>query len=187
MRRREANRLAAQRFRSRKKGYQDSLEEKVRQLEEDKDSLVRRLTETAVAPLPLRKKSFEARAELLVDDYRAPIGRDHSPVQRPNNLLALATSPDRATEPDIRIAALESANRRLQDELRTVSDENDKLRDELEQWRRWDREQREASWARENASRDPRVSICGPSELGTYSQAILIGSPTHLIPQARAA
>ena len=179
--------MAAQRFRSRKKGYQDSLEEKVRQLEEDKDSLVRRLTETAGAPLPPRKKSFEARAELLVDDYRAPIGRDHSPVQRHSNLLALATSPDRATEPDIRIAALESANRRLQDELRTVSDENDKLRDELEQWRRWDREQREASWARENASRDPRVSICGPSELDTYSQPILIGSPTHLIPQSRAA
>ena len=41
LRRREANRLAAQRFRSRKKGYQDSLEERIRILEEEKDLVAR--------------------------------------------------------------------------------------------------------------------------------------------------
>lgn len=111
LRRREANRLAAQRFRSRKKGYQDSLEEKVRQLEDDKELLVRRLTEG-----PSR-------------DYKA------APV------------PEVTVDIDVRLAALESANRKLQDELKTVSEENERLREELDQWRRWEREQREASWA----------------------------------------
>lgn len=47
VRRREANRLAAQRFRSRKKGYQDSLEERIKALEEERDGLLRRQGETA--------------------------------------------------------------------------------------------------------------------------------------------
>ena len=111
LRRREANRLAAQRFRSRKKGYQDSLEEKVRQLEDDKELLVRRLTEGT--------------------------GRD---IKQTSALEA-------ATDIDVRVAALESANRKLQDELRIVSDENERLREEIDQWRRWEREQREANWA----------------------------------------
>jgi hypothetical protein len=46
VRRREANRLAAQRFRSRKKGYQDSLEERIKALEEERDGLLRRQGET---------------------------------------------------------------------------------------------------------------------------------------------
>lgn len=107
LRRREANRLAAQRFRSRKKGYQDSLEEKVRQLEDDKELLVRRLTDR-------REEGFA------------------SSPQRP----------DPASEADVRVAALEAANRRLQDELRFVHEENDQLHKQLDQWKRWDRERR---------------------------------------------
>jgi hypothetical protein len=94
LRRREANRLAAQRFRSRKKGYQDSLEEKIRVMEDERDVLLQRLGE---APGD---------------------GKD-------------------ATDPDVRVAALESANRHLRDELGSLREENDRLRDELEAWRRW--------------------------------------------------
>ncbi len=94
LRRREANRLAAQRFRSRKKGYQDSLEEKIRMMEDERDVLLQRLGE---AP----------------GDAKDP------------------------TDPDVRVAALESANRHLRDELGSLREENDRLRDELEAWRRW--------------------------------------------------
>lgn len=110
LRRREANRLAAQRFRSRKKGYQDSLEEKVRQLEEDKELLVRKLTD-------------------------AP--------DRPSRLSSAVTSPERrdaTADVDVRVAALEAANRRLRDELRVVHEENDRLHEELDEFRRRDRE-----------------------------------------------
>ena len=57
--RREANRLAAQRFRSRRKGYQESLEEKVRDLQEDNVMLLRRL-ETQAGPLPPIPGQFHA-------------------------------------------------------------------------------------------------------------------------------
>jgi hypothetical protein len=42
-RRRESNRLAAQRFRNRKKGYQNSLEERIRILEHEKDLVAKSL------------------------------------------------------------------------------------------------------------------------------------------------
>ena len=90
VRRREANRLAAQRFRSRKKGYQDSLEERIRVLEEDREGLLRQL----------------------------------------------GGAPEVTTNVDVRIAALEAANRRLRDEMSMLRAENDRLRDELEAWRR---------------------------------------------------
>lgn len=120
LRRREANRLAAQRFRSRKKGYQDSLEEKVRQLEEDKELLVRRLTD------------------------RREDGSVVSPRRK-----------DSTGDADVRVASLEAANRRLQDELRFVHEENDQLHKELDQWKRWDRERRYGG----------RVSGCYVAEL----------------------
>lgn len=91
VRRREANRLAAQRFRSRKKGYQDSLEERIRMLEEDREGLLRQL----------------------------------GGVPESNTMSV-----------DVRVAALEAANRRLRDEMSMLRAENDRLRDDLEAWRR---------------------------------------------------
>lgn len=160
VRRREANRLAAQRFRSRKKGYQDSLEEKVRQLEEDKELLIRRLTENSGVALPNRRLSTSR----LVDDRVENKNNSHSA----SFSYTQPTSPDHreaAVDADVRIAALESANRRLQDELRVVTEENDKLREELDFWRRWERDQREGPW-----TSDPRRSPLHPphsSELGS--------------------
>ena len=158
VRRREANRLAAQRFRSRKKGYQDSLEEKVRQLEEDKELLVRRLTEASGVPLPPRRRSI-----IRVNDDRGEI-RGVPKLGATGNINH-ALSPERREMPvdaDVRIAALESANRRLQDELRCIHEENDKLRQELEHWRLWEREQRESAWSVEAGRRDERrVSLRG--------------------------
>ena len=37
---------------------------------------------------------------------------------------------------DVRVAALEAANRRLRDEMSMLRAENDRLRDDLEAWRR---------------------------------------------------
>lgn len=110
LRRREANRLAAQRFRSRKKGYQDSLEERIRVLEEEKDIMARSMGQ------PLRQEYY-------------PPPRSASPEKGPIDV-------------DVRVAALESANRRLQDELRVIAEDNDRLRDEVDRWRQWEREVR---------------------------------------------
>lgn len=114
VKRREANRLAAQRFRSRKKGYQDSLEDRIRVLEEEKDELLRRLGEPPERPTPNLNNSTSV---------VPPIGAGRE-------------------EPDIeaRFTALEAANRRLRDEVRGVYEENDRLREELEGWRRWHHE-----------------------------------------------
>lgn len=92
VRRREANRLAAQRFRSRKKGYQDSLEERIRVLEDDREGLLRQM----------------------------------------------GGAPEMTGNVDVRVAALEAANRRLRDEMSMLRADNDRLRDELEAWRRQD-------------------------------------------------
>lgn len=103
LRRREANRLAAQRFRSRKKGYQDSLEERIRILEEEKDIVAR-----------------------------------HGYLNYPRS-----TSPDKLPmDVDVRVSALEAANRRLQEEVRVVTEENVRLKDEVERWRKWERDVR---------------------------------------------
>lgn len=120
LRRREANRLAAQRFRSRKKGYQDSLEEKIRLLEEEKETVVQRLDHSH------QRSPHDEGFYRHHDMYRRRSG-----------------SPEKPIDVDVRLASLESANRRLQDELRGVVEENERLRDEVDRWRRWDRELRE--------------------------------------------
>ncbi|WWD18680.1 hypothetical protein CI109_103134 [Kwoniella shandongensis] len=145
VRRREANRLAAQRFRSRKKGYQDSLEERVKDLEQEKEVLLRRLDELAQIAGP--SPSLQGRSSALRlshDDYHGdktwgPDGISNTRQEPPSNRPA---SPERREPPvdvDVRVAALESANRRLQDELRIVTDENERMRDELRRWQDWDR------------------------------------------------
>jgi hypothetical protein len=120
LRRREANRLAAQRFRSRKKGYQDSLEERIKILEDEKDIIARRLAQTRHQPTT-----------------------DEGYYRQTETYRRRSPTPERAGDGDVRMASLESANRRLQDELRGVVEDNDRLRDEVERWRKWEREQRE--------------------------------------------
>jgi hypothetical protein len=134
LRRREANRLAAQRFRSRKKGYQDSLEERIRVLEEERDGLLRRLGEQ---PDPKARADDEPFPRY--PSYNPPSNhRQHSSFSGPS------VSPERreAVDIEVRVAALESANRRLQDELKGVYEENDRLHEELESWRRRERDLR---------------------------------------------
>lgn len=117
-RRREANRLAAQRFRSRKKGYQDSLEERIRVLEEERDVLLNRLGEGP------------GESMFRLNDSG---GQGAS--------FSAAGSPEKKEAPidvDVRIASLEAANRRLQEELKGLYEDNEVLREELERWRRWD-------------------------------------------------
>ena len=145
VRRREANRLAAQRFRSRKKGYQDSLEERIRILEEEREALLFR---------------------------DAGPGDDAFYRKWPTRpSTAIAAQSARPPEPeafdiDVRIAALESANRRLQEELRVVSEDNDRLRDEVDRlqaeadrWRNW--ESTDSRWG--NNRTVPRVRMARPS------------------------
>lgn len=124
IRRREANRLAAQRLRVRKKEYQDSLEDRVRQLEEERATLVHRLNE--VEP----RSSSQAYGWSSGPDRRGSwTGGESSGSRAPGN-----------ADTDLRVASLEAANRRLQEELKSVSEENERLQAKLEQWSRWERE-----------------------------------------------
>lgn len=133
LRRREANRLAAQRFRSRKKGYQDSLEDRIRILEEEKDSISQRLVHS---------------------HQRSP--HDEGFLRHHDMYPRKSGSPDNKNlDVDVRLASLESANRRLQDELRGVVEDNERLRDEVERWRRWDRDMRETKRDDERVSTLP--------------------------------
>lgn len=117
-RRREVNRLAAQRFRSRKKVYQNSLEERIRtlELEQKQNVIARRLDQSHQRPA-----QHDA-------SYR------QSEAYHPH-------SPERTGGGDVRYATLESANRRLQHESRVVMEDNARLRNEVERWRKWERDQ----------------------------------------------
>jgi len=147
LRRREANRLAAQRFRSRKKGYQDSLEERIRILEDEKDVIARRLDQ-----------SHQRTPE---DGYY----RRTEPFP--------PHSPDHGPDGDVRYASLESANRRLQDELRGVMEDNARLRDEVERWRKWEREQRDSRSVGTATHRGPALAPLdfGPMAPPSYTSA----------------
>lgn len=150
LRRREANRLAAQRFRSRKKGYQDSLEERIRILEDEKDVIARRLDHTHQRP-PSHDEGYYRQTETY--------------PQR---------SPDRGADGEVRYASLESANRRLQDELRGVMEDNARLRDEVDRWRKWERDQRETSRPVPSASHRPPALApldFGPMAPPSYTSA----------------
>lgn len=150
IRRREANRLAAQRFRNRKKGYQESLEERIRQLEEERDALLRRLGEYGV---PFQSSSSgSSYPSVLPNEEDGPtrnwLSSSHSSSHQSNRLsLHTGQYPGDALSPDgrdpgidvdVRISSLEAANRRLQDELRGAHDEIDRLRDDLDKWRAWE-------------------------------------------------
>ncbi|WWC88448.1 uncharacterized protein L201_003359 [Kwoniella dendrophila CBS 6074] len=147
VRRREANRLAAQRFRSRKKGYQDSLEERIRILESEKEVLIRQLDES-LSHSSRSTSSLQSRSSNVRNAHGNVDGADgHSwhtkPTPRNSTTSQRSNSPDRREPPcdnDVRIASLESANRRLQDDVRNLFDENEQLRDELRRWRSWNRD-----------------------------------------------
>ena len=154
-RRREANRLAAQRFRSRKKGYQDSLEDRVRQLEDERDGLLFRLGEA-----PGHSSRNDSRLGPPDEGYppsqRLPLATESLPsgnarIDSPSDPI----SPNRrdSVEGDIRLAALESANRKLQEEIRLISEENNRLLEEVMDWRRWEMEMHKHS---RHMSQDPR-------------------------------
>jgi hypothetical protein len=69
-------------------------------------------------------------------------------------------SPDNKNlDVDVRVASLESANRRLQDELRGVVEDNERLRDEVERWRRWDRDMRETRRDDDRVRKMPRYPV----------------------------
>lgn len=124
-RRREANRLAAQRFRNRKKGYQDSLEERVRQLEEENLELVRRceLAEGYQRTRPRSSPGFD-RSQRLPEHYPFSSG-GHTPGQAPPS----------SSDDKMRISSLEGENRILTDELKMMREENERLRNQLERER----------------------------------------------------
>ncbi|OCF57023.1 hypothetical protein L486_05880 [Kwoniella mangroviensis CBS 10435] len=135
VRRREANRLAAQRFRSRKKGYQDSLEERIRVLESEKEVLIRQVDES-LSRTGHPSTSLQPRSSDLRHAQADGNGVDgaHWPGKRNSNPTHRSTSPERRETPldaDVRIASLESANRRLQDDVRNLIEENEQLRDEM--------------------------------------------------------
>lgn len=175
VRRREANRLAAQRFRSRKKGYQDSLEEKVKDLEQEKEVLLRRLDELAqiAGPLPSLQGRSSAlrlsRDELHVDTIRGP---DVIPNTRQDPAPRRPASSERRDPPvdvDVRVAALESANRRLQEELRVITDENERMREELRAWQDWNRSARSDHVRRRHLPEGEEVSSFFSSSGNTFS------------------
>ncbi|WRT67997.1 uncharacterized protein IL334_004972 [Kwoniella shivajii] len=127
VRRREANRLAAQRFRSRKKGYQDSLEERIRVLETEKDVLIRQMDDSHGSKPKHRSSSVR---QASVDDWTTA-------SRKPKSTSSQRSPSPAPLDADVRIAALESANRRLQDDLRRLTDENEQLRDEARRWKSW--------------------------------------------------
>ncbi|WWC70980.1 uncharacterized protein I206_104933 [Kwoniella pini CBS 10737] len=140
VRRREANRLAAQRFRSRKKGYQDSLEERIRILESEKEVLIRQLDESL---------SHSGRSSSSLQSRSSNVRRNQidgevidSPLWPASSSKRRSHSPDggKPLDADVRIASLESANRRLQDDVRNLFEENEQLKDELRKWQRWSRD-----------------------------------------------
>lgn len=138
LRRREANRLAAQRFRNRKKGYQDSLEERIRVLEEERAILNRRLEDA--------EEGHAGRG------YHGPHGGEHLMRRFDQSPSVLAGAPGRsastsrlsrfaspsAADAELRVASLESANRRLQDELKRASERISYLESNLDQWVKWE-------------------------------------------------
>ncbi|ODN73930.1 hypothetical protein, variant [Cryptococcus amylolentus CBS 6039] len=141
-RRREANRLAAQRFRSRKKGYQDSLEEKIRSLEQANRALQGRIGdydgpvhEGSLGSLPT------SGLRPHYDQFASWPGAVPSTKHMPSNPLSPVAGPlapechDVHQDHEFRIRHLEKVNAGLEEELREVREENKALRDEFRRWR----------------------------------------------------
>lgn len=136
LRRREANRLAAQRFRNRKKGYQDSLEERVRSLEQERDDLLERL-ETAEAAVMARDQ-HAVWPTPSAKHRRSGTGSSATFLSRKGGS---GTLPPTTTDESLRLSGVEAANRRLQDENKWLQEENTRLTEMLDRWVEWGRTQ----------------------------------------------
>ncbi|KAK4688289.1 hypothetical protein P7C73_g1825, partial [Tremellales sp. Uapishka_1] len=165
-RRREANRLAAQRFRSRKKGYQDSLEEKVRILEDEKEVLLNRIDDLVrrdrIFPSIPSNTDVEAKLE--------PSYPRHDTERSPDRFYP--TNKNGEIELKMRFSSLESVNRSLTDELKLVHQENEALRTELDRWRHRDMEREMSSLGRD-LGRAVCPSSCSDIDLLTAMLAAL--------------
>lgn len=171
MRRREANRLAAHRLRVRKKGYQDSLEERIRQLEEERATLLHRLE--LVEP----RASHGQHGPWAKKQGLAPGGG----LSWSNPSLNTGYRSSGNTDTDLRVASLEAANRRLQDELKNVNEENERLQAKLlDQRTQWERSL-PASSPRPNSSRfsEPQVSFSPLVQVLTLLSRLHTSHPHH--------
>ncbi|WVQ73363.1 hypothetical protein IAR50_002932 [Cryptococcus sp. DSM 104548] len=145
-RRREANRLAAQRFRSRKKGYQDSLEEKIRALEQANRALQGRVGdhEGSVHDGPSSVATTGVRPQY--DQYASWSGAAPPSIHHmsPNSLSPAVINPlisechELHQDHEFRIRHLEKVNTALEEELREVREENKALREDFRRWRMQD-------------------------------------------------
>lgn len=138
LRRREANRLAAQRFRNRKKGYQDSLEERIRVLEEERAILNRRLEDAEDGHAGRGYHGPHSGEHLMRRFDQSPSVLAGAPGRSAStSRLSRFASPS-AADAELRVASLESANRRLQDELKRASERISFLESNLDQWVKWE-------------------------------------------------
>ncbi|AGV14825.1 hypothetical protein, variant [Cryptococcus neoformans var. grubii H99] len=154
-RRREANRLAAQRFRSRKKGYQDSLEEKIKELEQENRALQGRLEgkneisrDPSSSSVPTQHVSY--------DHYSWAVDSRHAPPIPPSSTIHhdyIEVQQDH----EFRIRHLEKLNQALEDELHEVREENKHLRDEFVHWRMATRDWSEEENNRSASSNEPSL------------------------------
>lgn len=134
LRRREANRLAAQRFRNRKKGYQDSLEERVRTLEQERDELLERLEASEAAAMG--RDPHAVWSTPSAKHRRSGTGTSATFLSRKGGS---GTLPPPITDESLRLSGVEAANRRLQDENKWLQEENARLQDTVERWVEWSR------------------------------------------------
>ncbi|BEJ04864.1 hypothetical protein CcaverHIS641_0206810 [Cutaneotrichosporon cavernicola] len=132
LRRREANRLAAQRFRNRKKGYQDSLEDRVRTLELERDELLERV-EVAEAATAGRDP-HTVWSTPSAKHRRSGTGSSTTFLSRKGGS---GTLPPTTTDESLRLSGVEAANRRLQDENKWLQEDNARLQDMLDRWVEW--------------------------------------------------
>ncbi|WVO24936.1 uncharacterized protein IAS62_006316 [Cryptococcus decagattii] len=131
-RRREANRLAAQRFRSRKKGYQDSLEEKIKELEQENRALQGKLEGKNETP---QRDPPSSSTHVSYDHYSWAANSHHAPPILPSSSAIHPDYMEVQHNHEFRIRHLEALNQALEEELREVREENKRLRDEFAHWR----------------------------------------------------
>lgn len=131
-RRREANRLAAQRFRSRKKGYQDSLEEKIKELEQENRALQGKLEGKNETP---QRDPSSSSKHVSYDHYSWAANSHHAPPILPSSSAIHPDYIEVQHNHEFRIRHLETLNQALEEELREVREENKRLRDEFAHWR----------------------------------------------------
>ncbi|AAW47175.1 hypothetical protein CNBN1620 [Cryptococcus deneoformans B-3501A] len=153
-RRREANRLAAQRFRSRKKGYQDSLEEKIKELEQVNRALQGKLEGKNEISRDPSSSSAPAQ-HVSYDHYSWAVNSHHAPPIPPSSSTIHHDYIEVQHDHEFRIRHLEKVNQALEEELREVREENKHLRDEFAHWRMSTRDWSEEENGRSASSNEP--------------------------------